>query len=404
MIKTLYLSYDGLTDPLGQSQILPYIGKLSNTREIHIISCEKKENFLQYETDINEFIDELNVYWHPLSYNKFPPILSTVYDLWKIYLTSIKFHKIFGFTTVHCRSHLTAIIGHYLKKKINIPYIFDMRSFFPEERIDGGLWPQNNFIYKLIFSYFKKMEKKMLITADHVVVLTEKARQILNLEDNKISVIPCCADFDYFDYNKISQESVLFAKKTLGIKDDSFVLSYLGSLGTWYMLEEMLDFFKVLKSNKPNSVFLFLSPTDPKFIIDKVKQKGINEDDIYIKFSTRKELPTLLSVSSVSIFFIKNTFSKKASSPTKHAELMGLGIPVIANSGVGDIDQIILNTNTGKIINLDNHNAFEDSCKNINELTDIGKDQIRKQGKEIFSLEIGVAKYSEIYLRLENFN
>jgi len=149
---------------------------------------------------------------------------------------------------------------------------------------------------------------------------------------------------------------------------------------------------------------LFLSPTDPKFIIDKVRQKGINEDDIYIKFSTRKELPTLLSVSSVSIFFIKNTFSKKASSPTKHAELMGLGIPVIANSGVGDIDQIILNTNTGKIINLDNHNAFEDSCKNINELTDIGKDQIRKQGKEIFSLEIGVEKYSEIYLRLENFN
>ena len=120
MNKTLYLSYDGLTDPLGQSQILPYLKKLSINMEIHIISHEKKENFKKYEQDVNEFIGNSNIYWHRMKYKKFPPILSTVYDLLSMYLKALKLHKIYRFSTLHCRSHLTAILGHYFKKKTNL--------------------------------------------------------------------------------------------------------------------------------------------------------------------------------------------------------------------------------------------------------------------------------------------
>ena len=38
----LYLSYDGMTDPLGQSQVLPYlIGLTKEGFTFHIISFEK---------------------------------------------------------------------------------------------------------------------------------------------------------------------------------------------------------------------------------------------------------------------------------------------------------------------------------------------------------------------------
>jgi hypothetical protein len=80
---------------------------------------------------------------------------------------------------------------------------------------------------------------------------------------------------------------------------------------------------------------------------------------------------------------------------------MGLGIPVIAISGVGDIDQIISNTNTGTIIKLDENNPYEDTCTNINELLSVDKKTIRKKGIEIFSLEVGVKLYQEIYLKLK---
>ena len=404
MNKTLYLSYDGLTDPLGQSQILPYLKELSINTEIHIISSEKKENFKKYEQDINEFIGNSNIYWYPMKYKKFPPILSTAYDLLSMYIKSLRLHKIFKFSSLHCRSHLTAILGHYFKKKTNVPYIFDVRSFFPEERVDGNLWPQDRLIYKFIYSYFKKIEKEMLVTADHIVVLTEKAKQVLSIDANRISVIPCCADFSHFDYNKISGDSTLLAKKKLGIEEDNFVLTYLGSLGTWYLLDEMLNFFKALKINNPKSVFLFLSPTEPDFIYDAARQKGINLDDIYIKFSPRKELPLLLSISSASIFFIKNTFSKKASSPTKLAEIMGMGIPVIVNSGVGDLDEIIQKISQGKIVDLDNRNPYEEIVKNIIQLKDADRKSIRDEGLKIFSLNKGVELYRQIYLKLERQN
>jgi len=404
MNKTLYLSYDGLTDPLGQSQILPYLKKLSSNTEIHIISSEKEENFKKYEQDVNEFIGNSNIYWYPMKYKKFPPILSTAYDLLSMYIKSLRLHKIFKFSSLHCRSHLTAILGHYFKKKTNVPYIFDVRSFFPEERVDGNLWPQDRLIYKFIYSYFKKIEKEMLVTADHIVVLTEKAKQVLSIDANRISVIPCCADFSHFDYNKISGDSTLLAKKKLGIEEDNFVLTYLGSLGTWYLLDEMLNFFKALKINNPKSVFLFLSPTEPDFIYDAARQKGINLDDIYIKFSPRKELPLLLSISSASIFFIKNTFSKKASSPTKLAEIMGMGIPVIVNSGVGDVDEIIQKISQGKIVDLDNRNPYEEIVKNIIQLKDADRKSIRDEGLKIFSLNKGVELYRQIYLKLERQN
>ena len=166
----------------------------------------------------------------------------------------------------------------------------------------------------------------------------------------------------------------------------------------------MLDFFKILKKSKADSVFLFISPSDPNFIMNLALKKGIDKGDIYIKFAPRKELPVLISVSSVSIFFIKNSFSKKASSPTKHAELMGLGIPVIANSGVGDVDNVILGTESVKVVNLSDPNPYQEICINIDKLLEIKKETIRKNGMKIFALEIGVNDYRKIYSRLELLN
>ena len=43
MIKALYVSYDGLLDPLGQSQVLPYVEALAKSHEITVLSFEKNE-------------------------------------------------------------------------------------------------------------------------------------------------------------------------------------------------------------------------------------------------------------------------------------------------------------------------------------------------------------------------
>lgn len=404
MIRTLYLSYDGLTDPLGQSQVLPYLLKLSEDKEIHIISCEKSINFKHYKKDIYALIKGKRIYWHPLTYHKYPPIFSTIWDLWRIKNLATDLNKTLNFQLVHCRSHLMAILGDYLKRSIGIPYVFDMRSFFPEERVDGNLWPQKKLIFKLIFNYFKSKEVKMFESSDQIVVLTDAAKKILSLNYNedKISVIPCCADFDLFNFKSVSRESINMAKDDLKLNDNHFILSYLGSVGTWYELDNMLEFFARVKLKKPNAVFVFFTPSEPNIILSKLEKYGIKNEDIRIRFIDRIDLPRYLLVSSISIFFIKNTFSKKASSPTKHAELMGLGIPVISNFGVGDLDVIINTTKTGQLIDMNEVTSIDKVINAIDDLVAIDRDYIRKRGKEIYSLTKGSLSYDGIYSNIIN--
>ena len=99
-------------------------------------------------------------------------------------------------------------------------------------------------------------------------------------------------------------------------------------------------------------------------------------------------------------YLIQNTYSKLASSPTKHAELMGLGIPVIANQGIGDTDQIILESNSGTLINLNKVSPFKDCILSIDQLIKIDRNLIRNSGKEIFELKRGVDIYKSIYLKM----
>ncbi len=48
-MKVLYISYDGILEPLGQSQVLRYLEKLSSKHQIHLISFEKPEDWQQTE-------------------------------------------------------------------------------------------------------------------------------------------------------------------------------------------------------------------------------------------------------------------------------------------------------------------------------------------------------------------
>jgi hypothetical protein len=78
----LYITYDGLTDPLGQSQILPYLVGLSGRgHRITILSCEKRAAMDREGAAIRKLCKRSGLDWHPLPYHKSPPVLSSVLDL-----------------------------------------------------------------------------------------------------------------------------------------------------------------------------------------------------------------------------------------------------------------------------------------------------------------------------------
>ena len=117
-----------------------------------------------------------------------------------------------------------------------------MRGFYADERVDGKLWNKNKFPYNKIYNYFKKKEKN-LQRADYTISLTENAKK--EIESWKIpnqSLIKSFPVAQMKTYFKL--KNIIDKKEELGIKKNDFIISYVGSIGTWYMLDEMLAFSK----------------------------------------------------------------------------------------------------------------------------------------------------------------
>lgn len=403
-MRTLYISYDGMTDPLGQSQVIPYlVGLSAKGHEITLISCEKTEPYSKLKNNISNILKTANIHWQPVIYSNLPSVFSKKLNLKRMENKAEEHCRKNKPELVHCRSYMAALIGQKLKLKYGVKFIFDMRGFWADERIEGNIWTLNNPIHKYIYKYFKKKEIEFLKLADYTISLTENAKkEILSWPDFKsqaipIEVIPCCADLTLFSYQRINTEKQRGLKKILNINPEDFVLSYLGSTGTWYMLPEMLDFFKLLSEKKTNAKFLFITADNPSTILTMAKNKGISAEHLIIVKAQRDEVPLYLSLSNISLYFIKPVFSKKASSPTKTAEIMGMGIPIITNSGIGDSDAILNDSNIGLIMNEFANEEYIKTIDKIDVLLKTDKMSIRNVAEKHFSLERGVELYDAVY-------
>ncbi len=398
-----------MTDPLGQSQVLPYLEGLADSgHEIWLISFEKPERFSQSEQLIRSLIKDKSIHWHPEMYTATPPVLSTLKDVRRLKKSAKAIIKEFGIEAVHCRSYITALAGLEIKRKLKLKFVFDMRGFWADERIDGGIWKLSNPVFSIIYKYFKKKEKQFLLEADAVVSLTQNAADEIHswagMENVPITVIPCCADLHLYQAKAIDDPNVLKWRKMLDLPAQKFVLSYLGSLGTWYMLNEMLDYFSVLIKVKPDAVFLFITPDAPEMIIRTAADRGIPKAALRILKAARKEVPEIAAMSTVSIFFIKPSFSKKASSPTKMGELMAAGIPLIVNSGVGDVETILRDGGNGHVIGSFTPENYRESVDRLDALVKSNPANSIACANRWYSLSEGVKRYKAIYQKMEVVN
>ena len=404
--KVLYISYDGMTDPLGQSQVLPYLTKLSKQGyAITILSFEKKHRYAAEKKIIEKITNDASITWVPLFFTSKPPILSKMYDRWQMLRKASRLYKQEKFDIVHCRSYIAAEAGLRLKKKFGIKFLFDMRGFWADEKVDCGQWDQKKIIFRKIYRHYKKMEKQFLLNADAIVSLTQAAKDVmLGKQEYKglsIEVIPCCADLEHFDFNKIPEQETSSLKKELGIPVNKKVITYLGSLGGWYMTDEMFSFYKRLLLKEPDLVMLILTKDDPSKVWGEVEARGIKREYVFIRYAGRNEVPRFLSLSDYSIFFIRPTFSKTASSPTKHAELMGMGIPVICND-IGDTGHIIEASGTGVVIKNFSEDAYDQAIKELRTSSIPSRSTIRKAAFDYFDLKKGAADYAKLYKRILN--
>lgn len=404
--SVLFISYDGLTDPLGQSQILPYLKGLAKAGyHITILSCEKSGNFEKNRIEISKSLNGFTIKWAPIYYHKKPPVFSTVYDVWQLQQKARQLHRIENFDLVHTRAGVPALIGLWMKKRYGIKFLNDIREFYAESRVDGKIWNLNNFIFRRIYHFFLKKEKEETTLSDGIVCLTNAAEKIIKQwpEYNPavpLKVIPCSVDLNLFHPGNIDNIQMYKLKNELKIQDEDFVISYLGSVGSWYLINEMMQFFKIISDQVLLAKFLFICPDAHHTLRQLANSNGISEEKILIRKAKRNEIPALLSLSKYSVFFIKPCYSKQSSSPTKHGEIMAMGVPVITNDGVGDVSTIVEQYDSGIILKELSVKEFENAATKIKEGEAFVMQNIRKGAIEYYNLDKAIMSYTELYKQI----
>ena len=401
MIAILYISYDGLTDPLGQSQILPYLKGLSaKGNKIYLLTFEKKLrlNDKALFDKTNSALKDSQIDWKMLIYHKNPVFLATAYDVIKGIACAHQLAKHKTIALVHARSYVASLIAIAIKKIHGCKFIFDMRGFWPEERAEVGIWRRNSFIFRLA----KMFERRFIQRADWIVVLTQRAKAIMRERylcglNRRVEVIPTCVDLNLFNPQLNNYDA---EKNKI---QDKFIFSYIGSVGTWYCLPEVIEFFEIAKRTVPGAYFLFIVSQMKGLVNNSMAAAGFTANEYTVKSLRHDEVPGWLALSRASVFFIKPVSSKLASCPTKFAESLACGVPVVINSGIGDTEEIVKEERVGVVIGGFSQVEYKKAFDELERLFADGeglKRRCRLTAEKYFSLSSAVEKYGNIYRNL----
>ena len=390
----LYISYDGMLEPLGQSQVLAYLEKLVVDRPIHLLSFEKAEDWALKgdRAAIAGRIKTAGIRWHPRRYHKRPSSLATAWDITVGTLSALWLVLRYRIAIVHVRSYVAGVMGWAVTRLTHAKLLFDMRGFWADERVDGGLWPRDGRMFRVA----KAVERRLLLGADHVVSLThagvrEMAKfPYLHKRMPPMTVIPTCADLTRF--------------RPLGKKPTGdFVLGFVGTAGTWNQFDTVADCFHQVLRMRPNARLLVINRGEHAYIRERLAAADIPEASFELKAAKHDEVPREMMRMHAATFFIKPVFSKQASAPTKLGEFLGCGIPCLSNTGVGDMAAILESEQAGVAINAFDEVTLAVALEKLMTMA-VAPETVAHcvaAAQRHFSLEDGVARYAAIYRQLE---
>ena len=384
MVKVLYLAYDGMLDPLGQSQVLPYLKGLSKRgHRIDILSFEKREKMAETVSvsGLRADLEAAGIGWVPLVYHKRLSALATFWDNTRAVAKGWRMAK--RADLLHLRSYALGPASLVLSKLATRPLLFDMRGLWVQERIDGGIWSAKTWLG----APARRIERWLLRRAERVVTLTKasvtQVKELGGIDVEKITVIPTCVDLDRF---RVSERQTSRSR---------LEFCYHGSLGTWYDTERLLKFIKAIRSRGYNFTAFVNDPLDES-------ARRLLEAGASVLSVAHSDMPSLLQSMDGSVFFIRATPSKIASMPTKLGESLAVGLPVLTASGVGDVDEILEENQVGLVLDgqdeIEVREVLNDFVEMIQEPAI--KVRCRQVAERHFSLYRGVETYDRVYRQL----
>ena len=360
-----YLTFDSLFEGVGRSQIVPLINGISKKGyPVSVITFEKDNSELRSLDFKNA-----NINWISLPFGR-AGLLGLPGRIFRM-VRAVPKADIY-----HCRSDLPVLALLFKKNSI---FLWDVRSlwFAQKALIDGR--KQSGLIFRLAL----RLEKSAASKASAINVLASPLLGVLKERNGKIpniqSVIPTSVDLEMFNLNLN-----LPKKKTAMIS---------GTLNNFYDINLTVKILDWL--NEDGFEIIWCKPSESR-------RKDIHRSYVTTRVKKHEEMPEEITNASFGIAICRDDAGDvlKGVMPTKISEFLAVGRPVIISAGMGDLDHLIISSNTGIVVS--QSSSREEFLRKAMELLgdpDLSN-RCRTLAESHFSMSKAIGSYEEIYMKL----
>lgn len=288
---------------------------------------------------------------------------------------------------------IQGVLGGLLKKRLKVPFIYNLQDIFPDSLVGSGLAKKNGLLWKVGC----KIEKFTYHNADKIIVISEDFKRNLlakGVPEHKIEVV-----YNWVDQNAIvplpKNENPLYDE--FGINCEKFNVVYAGNLGNAQNIDVIIDAAKIMVENKNVEFLIFGSGGLKDKYIEKVRHYGI--DNVrFFPLQPMERVSQVYGLGDVCVVSCKPGLGS-AAMPSKMLSIMSSGRAVVASFDKGELTYILDNYNCGMYAPAGDADAFAGLIKHLSQNRDECKgmgENARNLILQKFTKEYGTSRYVEI--------
>lgn len=387
--EVLYISYNGIAEPLVESQVLAYLRELSRDGyRFTLLTFERRPPSTADAARWRDTLAQHGIRWHWLRSRAGLGALTSLLDVYRGLRAARQLHALHRFALVHARSFIPALVAQRLKRSEGVPFVNDLRGFWVDEKVYRGRLRANGPVYHIA----KSLEGGVLRDSDYLVSLSERgARELRGFSAWRgaplppLATIPTCVDLERFRPAPPRQRAAP-------------VFGYVGSLSEEYLPDEAIAWFAAARSVFPDARLHLITRSAEAPLRAALARHGVPGDCVRLHALPPSQVPDAIRAFDAALSFIRPHFAKLASCPTKVGEYLACGVPVIGNRDIGDLDTL-LDDGVGCVLA-----AFTpaERQRSIAHLAQLWQDpqlaaRCRALAERHFSLRVGSARYALAY-------
>ncbi len=302
-----------------------------------------------------------------------------------------------GYDLIHERFNLLALGGAWASKKLGIPFVLEVNADLLEQRKFKGI--QERGLRRLFAIWATRV---CFNTATQIICISPRLKEHLhtkwNINERKLTVLPCAADVEAFKPNYNSET----VRKSLGLTTEPVVM-WVGGFYPWHNLSLLLESFELILKRRADAKLVLVGDGQTRSAVeDMITRDGLHHAVILTGKIAHSQVPEMLSIADVAVVpspLITARFGGTGT-PLKLFEYMAAGKAIVATA-LDEAAEVIQDGYNGVLVEAGDVNTFaEATLKLINDPKErirLGQNA-REQTVKQYSWEHYTRRLEEIYL------